>query len=742
MTIWKTGQVAAIQVVKHLPGGLLVRLPDGQSGIIRARETSWDIQERLNWKQAFPLGWQAEAIVVRTGSRIIELSLRFLEKDPWQELDGRYRSGSHGEPMVIEGVVTHAKHYGVFIEILPGINGLLPAAQLPPWCKKSPPEVFWPGDLVRVTVRKIDHEQKQVDLALAPAALITAGSQAISAHKVSQSVTSAVHVQLPYKVVMAQRPRSVLIVEDDREQAEAAVTWFTHLNQRVAWAKSGEEALAQISKDPPELVFVDLGLPGINGIETIKRIHTAHPEITCILNTDWMIDGGSLPDLDSLQAAGVHLLDKPLLPEDLIDILLDQRINATGEQPAQPGMSFPGLKPVALNDVADRTTIKKLVESCRRTTEFDRAVLFSLNHAERKVGIIELRGFHDQNLVLDNLIYSPVRDVAEDGDRVQIEDIDTGPYHDRFRYLLKTFPFRACLGVKVPGQLPSDYALFLFSDEPRPIYEDELVFAQATALAIGVIFEKKVLLDQVTSSQKMVLMGHLAKNVIHEINNGLSLLNLSIDNLASQWTSFTEHIHPKNGLINEIEPTTRLIDMMQKAVHNLANTAKIARGVISLNNEQIIRLDDMVEQITYLLRDNIRKSRVTVRVDAGNSLLLIRGQMPLLQQVLLNMLLNASEQIEEARPMLGGQVLVGFKRIESSEDAPLLRILIQDDGPGIHHRLWEKIFDAGFSTRKDGSGLGLYISRYILSTMGGKIYVLDSHILQGTTFAVDLPFQF
>jgi signal transduction histidine kinase len=68
--------------------------------------------------------------------------------------------------------------------------------------------------------------------------------------------------------------------------------------------------------------------------------------------------------------------------------------------------------------------------------------------------------------------------------------------------------------------------------------------------------------------------------------------------------------------------------------------------------------------------------------------------------------------------------------------------LIQDDGPGIHHRLWEKIFDAGFSTRKDGSGLGLYISRYILSTMGGKIYVLDSHILQGTTFAVDLPFQF
>ncbi|HSV86300.1 MAG TPA: ATP-binding protein [Levilinea sp.] len=742
MTIWKTGQVAAIKVVRHLPGGLMVRLPDGQNGIIRARETSWDAHQRLNWQQAFPTGWQAEAVVIKTGGRMIELSLRYLEKDPWKELDERFRPGPHGEPVVIEGVVTHARHHGVFIEILPGINGLLPAAQLPQWCKKAPSEVFWPGDQVRVTVHKIDRQQKQVDLDLAPAALSTAGSRAIPAPTSSQASNPAMQAHLPFEALAAQRPRSVLVIEDDRQQAEAAVTWFKNLNQRVAWAETGEDGLSQIAKHPPDLVLVDLGLPGISGIETIQCIRSAHPEITCILHTDWTVGEEGAPEIDSLQDAGVRLLYKPLLPEDLLDVLLDGRSSSTSEQPSQPGITFPGIKPLDLSDVAGRAAIKKLVESCRRTTEFDSAVLFSLNHAERKVEITVLRGAHEQNPALDDLIYSPVRDVAEDGDQVQIEDIDTGPYHDRFRYLLKVFPFRACLGVKVPGQLPADYALFLFSAEPRTIYQDEIVFAQATALAIGAILEKKVLLDQVTSSQKMVLLGHLAKNVIHEINNGLSRLNLSIDNLANQWTSLVGHVNPKRGFQDEIESTTRLIELMQQSVHNLANTAHIARGVISLNNDQIIRLDDMVEQITYLLRDNIRKSRVTVRVDAGKSLLLIRGQMPLLQQVLLNLLLNATEQIDEARPSLGGQVLVGFKRIESSDGATWLRILIHDDGPGIHHRLWEKVFEAGFSTRKDGSGLGLYISRYILSTMGGKIYVADSHILQGTTFAVDLPFQF
>ena len=72
----------------------------------------------------------------------------------------------------------------------------------------------------------------------------------------------------------------------------------------------------------------------------------------------------------------------------------------------------------------------------------------------------------------------------------------------------------------------------------------------------------------------------------------------------------------------------------------------------------------------------------------------------------------------------------------------VLQISVEDDGPGIHHRLWERIFEMGFTTRRgEGSGLGLYVTRGLVETLGGRVYVAESHILWGTTFVVELPFK-
>jgi signal transduction histidine kinase/DNA-binding response OmpR family regulator/predicted RNA-binding protein with RPS1 domain len=740
MAVWKSGQVVAVKVIKHRSGGLLVSLPDRQTGMIRTREISWDARQRLDWQQNYPPGWQSEAVVIKTGGDHIELSLRFLQKDPWLELDERFGVRGQDNP-VIEGVVTGAKHYGVFVEILPGINGLLPAEILPAWCKKDPTELFWPGDKVRVTIKKIDKEQKQVDLELAPAWLTVQNGQPHPTQFVPPSPSIQAH--LPFELLAKQKTRSVLVIEDDPEQAMAVVNYLKNLNQRVNHAVSGEAGLEQVMRDPPDLALVDFRLPGISGIETIQRIKAVYPSVNCFLNTDWTLAEDKLPEIEELQAAGVRLLYKPLESNDLLDALLDGQLNAESEPLQNP--IFPASEPslTDLNSITDHSTLKKLVERCRRITEFDMAVLFAMDPGERKVEIAVMRGVSDPLPVLDDLIYSPVRDVAEDDDVVLVDDIDAGAYHDRFRYLLKVFAFKACLGVKVPGQLPADHALFLLSQKARTIYEDEVVFAQATALAIGAILEKKVFLNQIAASQKMVMMGHLSRNLVHEVNNGLSLLNTSINNLAIQWANVIGSQDNPEAFKSEIGQTSTDLEHIQRSVHNLASTVKTARNVIALENTQVIRLDEMVQQeIQSLLCERIRESQVKVRVDPGDSLMFIRSQVPQLQQVLLNLLLNAIEQVSMLRPGKGGQVIVGFDRVEGTDGTPLQRILIHDDGPGIHRRLWEKIFESGFTTRKGGSGLGLYISRYIIAGMGGKIHVVDSHILQGSTFAVDLPFQF
>ena len=71
----------------------------------------------------------------------------------------------------------------------------------------------------------------------------------------------------------------------------------------------------------------------------------------------------------------------------------------------------------------------------------------------------------------------------------------------------------------------------------------------------------------------------------------------------------------------------------------------------------------------------------------------------------------------------------------------VFQILFRDNGPGIHAGLWNRIFEAGYTTRADGSGIGLYISWNLMEEMGGRIYVKESHILSGTTFCLEIPYH-
>jgi signal transduction histidine kinase len=154
----------------------------------------------------------------------------------------------------------------------------------------------------------------------------------------------------------------------------------------------------------------------------------------------------------------------------------------------------------------------------------------------------------------------------------------------------------------------------------------------------------------------------------------------------------------------------------------------------------VLVLREIAEDVVELLADTAKKDKVKLRIDQPQHVRITQTNVTLVQQILLNVVLNAIQQIGERRPKEGGAVRIWFEDVED-QGRPAVCINVEDDGPGIHRRLWERIFELGYTTRKDGSGLGLHISRSLADVLGGRVYVLESYIGWGTTFSIVVPLK-
>jgi len=241
--------------------------------------------------------------------------------------------------------------------------------------------------------------------------------------------------------------------------------------------------------------------------------------------------------------------------------------------------------------------------------------------------------------------------------------------------------------------------------------------------------------------QRTALIGHLTRAMVHEINNLVGPLSSRLDNLQLNIKLLEKN--PNRPGIQESR--NRLIsgelDEIQNNIRKIINTTRMFGRIAAKGKNEILRVDEIVEETIHFLRDTSDRSHVTIGFEPPDQLLVIRSQAAALEQVLLNVLLNAVQQIAELRPDSGGWVQVRMEINCDGSKSGFFRVLIEDNGPGIHASLWNKIFEAGYTTRHDGSGIGLYISRNLIEEMGGKIYIQESCILGGTIFALEIPCQ-
>jgi two-component system, NtrC family, sensor kinase len=232
------------------------------------------------------------------------------------------------------------------------------------------------------------------------------------------------------------------------------------------------------------------------------------------------------------------------------------------------------------------------------------------------------------------------------------------------------------------------------------------------------ITERSVLENRLVQADKLSSLGLLAAGVAHEVNTPLAVISSYAQLLAKQVSGDES----KSKLLEKIAKQTFRASEIVNSLLNFSRTSSTAYEEVDLNR--------ILRETLQLIHPQLEKAKVRVeeRLDGGVGM--VRGNAGKLQQVFLNLLLNARDAME------GGGTLI----VETAANDKMARVAITDSGCGIPEENLARIYDPFFTTKgaKKGTGLGLSITYGIVKEHGGSIGVL-SQVGQGTCFQLDFP---
>lgn len=226
------------------------------------------------------------------------------------------------------------------------------------------------------------------------------------------------------------------------------------------------------------------------------------------------------------------------------------------------------------------------------------------------------------------------------------------------------------------------------------------------------------------------MVGEIAGSIVHEMSQPLSAILINAD----AADSLLDQPHPPLDEIRRMLADIRRDDLRANEIvrhlHSLLKRRELQTTMIDLNEVAATALS--------LIQPIARKRLVTVRSSLDPTLPPIHGDAIHLEQVLLNLMMNAMDAMASNTANGVGERILDLTsyRYDKSSAA----ITVTDTGPGIAADYRPKIFESFFSTKKEGMGLGLAIARSIVHAHGGKIWQ-EGTSAGGAAFKFTIPLQ-
>lgn len=305
------------------------------------------------------------------------------------------------------------------------------------------------------------------------------------------------------------------------------------------------------------------------------------------------------------------------------------------------------------------------------------------------------------------------------------KDLSASPHVKNIAYLKK-------LGIQtiidIPLILREDVIgiIRVYFKKSVELSKKELDFIGAVSETCSCAIDKARMIEEQKSqynqlaiqTEKLSALGRMAAGIAHEINNPLAGILLFSTNMLKKCG---EEGQIKEGLEIIIHETQRCKAIIQDLLE--FSRDKDPRKVLA-------NVNDILDKSLNILGNQFHLNHIIVETDLSDNIPDIPMDANLMQQVFVNLLINAIEAVQE-----NGTIRV---RSHGTSDGKRVKIEITDTGRGIPKKHASKIFDPFFSTKKSGTGLGLAVSYGIVQKHNGHIHV-SSEPGQGACFTVEIP---
>lgn len=237
-------------------------------------------------------------------------------------------------------------------------------------------------------------------------------------------------------------------------------------------------------------------------------------------------------------------------------------------------------------------------------------------------------------------------------------------------------------------------------------------------LLISNLTELKKLEKEMRANERLAAVGRMAAGVAHEVRNPLSSIKGLALLLKNKFDQNSSESETAGLLIQEV-------DRMNRTVSELLSFTRPS----TLNLDKI-SLKEMLDDNLRLISSDMQSSNVSTQLVVDDRVRCVLGDKDRLNQVFINLLLNAVQSMEE-----GGRLTVSAR---NSDESDFVLVTIQDTGCGIAQENRSQLFYPYFTTKPGGTGIGLAISQKIVNDHNGSIKV-ESTLGEGTTVIVKLP---